>query len=261
MPRYKLTIEYDGTNYKGWQKQDGLPSVQQSVEEALAHFTQHTCTLITAGRTDAGVHALGQVAHVDLQETWREAKILQAANGILKLNNHPISVLKVEKVQDDFNARFSALKRHYRYRIINRFSNLTVDKNRCWHVRPHLDVEAMNEAAKVLIGRHDFTTFRSTDCQAKSPLRSIDQLDVRLVEHSSYYPAEIEVITSARAFLHNQVRSLVGSLKLVGEGKWSEKDLKNALEAKDRNACGPVAPSCGLYFMKADYPPAFTSKS
>lgn len=253
MPRYKLTIEYDGTNYFGWQKQPTLPSVQQSLEQALAHFTQHECDTTTAGRTDAGVHALGQIVHVDLEKTWRVQKIQEATNGILKLNKHTIAVTNAEEVDGDFDARRSATKRHYRYRIVNRWANLTVDVNRIWHVRKPLDPEAMDKAAKLLLGRHDFSTFRSRDCQASSPIRSLDQLDVRVVEGGYYAGNEIEILCASRAFLHNQVRSLVGSLKLVGEGKWSEADLVAALEAKDRTKCGPVAPSCGLYLMEVDY--------
>lgn len=249
MPRYKLQIEYDGTPYKGWQRQDGLTTVQQAIEEAMATFARHPVTIFAAGRTDAGVHALGQIIHVDLEREWDPYKIVEATNGILRLGGHPIAVIKAEKAADDFEARFSALKRHYRYRIINRQANLTVDQLRAWHVKKPLDIEAMNDAAKVLLGLHDFTTFRSTDCQAKSPIRTLDQLEVRRVDQQ-----EIEIICSAKAFLHNQVRSMAGSLKLVGTGKWTKADLKNALAAKDRKACGTVAPACGLYFMKVEYP-------
>ncbi|MGB7288051.1 MAG: tRNA pseudouridine(38-40) synthase TruA [Salaquimonas sp.] len=248
MPRYKLQIEYDGTPYKGWQAQDGLPTVQQAIQTAMAEFVRHPVTVFAAGRTDAGVHGLGQIIHVDLEAEWPLFKILEATNGLLRLKNHPISVIKSEHAEPDFDARFSAVKRHYRYRIINRPANLTVDLLRAWHVKRPLDVAAMDEAAKVLLGLHDFTTFRSTECQAKSPVRTLDQLDVRRVNEQ-----EIEILCSARAFLHNQVRSLAGSLKLVGEGKWSKADLKAALEAKDRKACGTVAPACGLYFMQVDY--------
>lgn len=254
MPRYKLTIEYDGTRYKGWQRQDGLATVQGALEVAFAKFTQHECVLYGAGRTDAGVHALGQVAHVDLQADWKPEKIMEAANGLLRLNEDPVSVVGVEDVADDFDARFSAVKRHYRYRIINRWANLTVDLGRFWHVRKPLDIEAMNKAAQLLVGRHDFTTFRSTECQAKSPVRSIDEIHVRPV-HSSGRVGEIEILCSAKAFLHNQIRSIAGSVKLVGEGKWTAADLQAALNAKDRIACGPVAPACGLYFIKVEYPP------
>lgn len=253
MPRYKLTIEYDGTNYYGWQKQPELRSVQQTLEEALAHFTQHKCSTITAGRTDAGVHALGQIVHVDLEKTWRVEKIQEAANGILKFNKHSIAVVDAQEVDDKFDARFSATKRHYRYRIVNRRANITVDHNRVWHVRKPIDPDAMHDAAKVLLGRHDFSTFRSRDCQARSPIRTLDQLDVRVINGGYYGGSEIEILCSSRAFLHSQVRSLVGSLKLVGEGRWCKSDLQTALEAKDRKACAPVAPACGLYLMEVDY--------
>jgi tRNA pseudouridine38-40 synthase len=248
MPRYKLQIEYDGTNYKGWQRQDGLPTVQGAIETAMAEFTRHPVVIFAAGRTDAGVHGLGQIIHVDLEAVWPLFKIAEATNGLLRLKNHPISVIKAEHAEPDFDARFSAVKRHYRYCIINRPANLTVDLLRAWHVKKPLDVAAMDDAAKALLGLHDFTTFRSTECQAKSPIRTLDQLDVRRVNDQ-----EIEILTSARAFLHNQVRSLAGSLKLVGEGKWTKEDLRAALDAKDRKACGTVAPACGLYFMKVDY--------
>lgn len=248
MPRYKLKIEYDGTPYCGWQRQDGLPSVQQALEEAMEEFARHPVIVFAAGRTDTGVHGLGQVVHVDLRAEWNPWKIVEAANGLLKLANHPVAVIAAEAVAEDFDARFSAVKRHYRYRIINRPANLTVDLGRAWHVKKPLDVEAMDCAAKRLLGHHDFTTFRSTDCQAKSPMRTLDRLDVRRIDDQ-----EIEILCSARAFLHNQVRSLAGSLKLVGEGKWNADDLEAALKARDRKACGPVAPACGLYFMQVDY--------
>lgn len=249
MPRYKLTIEYDGTPYHGWQRQKGdLISVQQAIEEAIEQFARHPVSVIAAGRTDAGVHALGQVIHVDLDKSWKTAKVQEATNGLLKLENHPIAVLDVEAVDDEFDARFSATYRSYRYRIINRVAPLTVERERAWWVRFPLDEQAMHEAAQCLLGTHDFTTFRSTDCQAKSPIRSLDRLDVRRISES-----EIEVIAEARAFLHNQVRSLVGSLKLVGDGRWTKADLEQARDARDRKACGPVAPACGLYFMKVGY--------
>lgn len=248
MPRYKLKIEYDGTNYFGWQSQDGLKTIQGALEKAFAHFSRHDCTIFGAGRTDAGVHALGQVAHIDLNESWRTEKIREAANGVLKLNDEQIAILSVEEVDEDFDARFSAVKRHYRYRIINRWANLTVERDRAWHVKKPLNVEAMHKAAQGLLGRHDFTTFRSTDCQAKNPERTLDQFDITEISDT-----EIEMGVSARAFLHNQVRSLAGSIKLVGAGKWSKDDLLNALEAKDRKECGPVAPAEGLYLVKVDY--------
>jgi len=248
MPRYKLKIEYDGTPYRGWQRQEGLPTVQQAIEDAMAEFTRHPVAVYAAGRTDTGVHALGQVVHTDLEAEWPSWKIAEATNGLLKNAGHPVAVLEAEPVSDDFDARFSATKRHYRYRIINRNANLTVDLGRAWHIRKPLKVARMDEAAKVLIGHHDFTTFRSTDCQANNPQRTLDQLDVVRIDDQ-----EIAILCSSRAFLHNQVRSLAGSLKLVGEGKWTKSVLKAALDAKDRKACGPVAPACGLYLERVEY--------
>lgn len=248
MPRYRLTIEYDGTPYHGWQRQNGFPSVQEALEEAIARFAREAVTVFAAGRTDTGVHGLGQVIHFDLAEGWRPEKVAEAINGILKLKGHPVAVLDCAEAADDFDARFSATRRHYRYRIVNRRANLTVDRERAWHVKKPLDAEAMDEAAKRLVGHHDFTTFRSLNCQAKSPVKTLDRLDVtRLAE------TEIEIVAVSRSFLHNQVRSMVGSLKLVGEGRWSGADLEAARKARDRRACGPVAPACGLYLVKVDY--------
>ncbi len=248
MPRYKMTIEYDGTPYYGWQRQDNFPSVQQAIEEAMAKFAQHPVTVFAAGRTDAGVHATGQVVHVDLEREWKPAKVQEATNGLLKVEGHPISAISVEQVDGEFDARFSAVHRAYRYRIINRVAPLTVDLKRAWWIRFPLDEVVMHDAAQVLVGNHDFTTFRSTDCQAKSPVRTIDRLDVSRINET-----EIEIIVEARAFLHNQIRSIAGSLKYVGDGKWTKDDLVAARDALDRKACGPVAPACGLYLTKVDY--------
>lgn len=248
MPRYKLTLEYDGMPYKGWQKQEGLATVQKAVETAMEKFARHPVTVFAAGRTDAGVHARGQVIHVDLEKHWKPNKIREATNGLLKIAGHPIAVLLAEEADDDFDARFSARFRSYRYRIINRRAPLTVDLERAMWVRFPLDVDAMHEAAQELVGEHDFTTFRSTDCQAKSPVRTLDRLDVNRVSET-----EIEIIAEARAFLHNQIRSFAGTLRLVGDGKWSRQDLVDALHAKDRKRCGPVAVPYGLYFMKVGY--------
>lgn len=249
MPRYKLQVEYDGTNYHGWQRQkEGLISIQQAIEEAMEKFARHPVSVFAAGRTDAGVHACGQVIHVDLDKEWKIEKVQEATNGLLKLENHPIAIISVEKVTEEFDARFSAKYRSYKYRIINRVAPLTVERERAWWIRFPLDENSMHEAAQILLGEHDFTTFRSTDCQAKSPIRTLDRLDVTRINET-----EIEVIAEARAFLHNQVRSLVGSLKLVGDGRWSIDDLAAARDALDRKACGPVAPACGLYFMHVGY--------
>ena len=245
MPRYKLTIEYDGTPFSGWQWQDHAPSVQRVLADALAAFCGHAVKINGAGRTDAGVHALGQVAHVDLEKDWRVDQVRDALNAHLR--PHPVAVLAAEKVAEGFDARFSAVKRHYLYRIANRRPDLALDRLRAWRVPRRLDVDAMHAAAQRLIGKHDFTTFRSTECQAKSPEKTLDQLDV------SRYGDEVHITTSARSFLHNQVRSMVGSLALVGDGKWSANDLSAALSARNRAACAPVAPPDGLYLVRVDY--------
>ena len=245
MSRYKLTIEYDGTPFVGWQIQGTGTSMQGVLTEAIARFCGHAVKVAGAGRTDAGVHALGQVAHVDLATEYRADKVRDAINAHLR--PHPIAVVAVEKVADDFDARFSARKRHYLYRIVNRRADLALERMRAWRVPRRLDVDAMHAAAQKLIGKHDFTTFRSTECQAKSPVKTLDQLDV------SRDGDEVRIETSARSFLHNQVRSMVGSLVLVGDGKWSTADLAHALAARDRAACGPVAPPEGLYLVRVDY--------
>jgi tRNA pseudouridine38-40 synthase len=245
MPRYKLTIEYDGTPFAGWQWQDDVPSVQRVLTEALTAFCGHDVKVAGAGRTDAGVHALGQVAHVDLEKDWRSDKVRDAVNAHLR--PHPVAVLSAEKVADGFDARFSAKKRHYLYRITNRRPDLTLDRLRAWRVPRRLDAEAMHAAAQRLLGKHDFTTFRSTECQAKSPVKTLAQLDVRREND------EVVIRTSARSFLHNQVRSMVGALAYVGDGKWSADDLAAVLAARDRTACAPVAPPEGLYLVGVDY--------
>jgi tRNA pseudouridine38-40 synthase len=245
MPRYKLTIEYDGTPFVGWQMQGVGASVQSVLTEALAGCCNHAVKVAGAGRTDAGVHALGQVAHVDLAKDWRADKLRDAMNAHLR--PHPVAVLAAEKVADDFDARFSARKRHYLYRIVNRRADLALERTRAWRVPRRLDADAMHAAAKALIGKHDFTAFRSTECQAKSPVKTLDRLDV------TRRGDEVRIETSARSFLHNQVRSMVGSLVLVGDGKWSAADLARVLAARDRAACGPVAPPEGLYLVSVDY--------
>ena len=245
MPRFKLTIEYDGTPYVGWQIQDNGPSIQGALTEAMFAFTGERAAVQGAGRTDAGVHALGQVAHVDLVKDWDIDNVRDALN--FHLRPQPIAVLKAEKVADDFDARFSATKRHYLYRIVNRRADLTLDQNRAWRVPRPLDAAAMHAAAQRLIGKHDFTTFRSTECQAASPVKTLDRLDV------TRDGDEVRVTASARSFLQHQVRSMVGSLVHVGEGKWREADLVAALEARDRTACGQVAPPHGLYLVRVEY--------
>jgi tRNA pseudouridine38-40 synthase len=245
MRRYKLTLEYDGTPFVGWQMQDNGPSVQGRLAEAIKAFSGEDTIPRGAGRTDAGVHAYGQVAHFDLAKDWPTDKVRDALNA--QVRPDPISVLACELAADDFDARFSATARHYLYRIVTRRAPLALDRNRAWQVVHALDAAAMHEAAQGLVGNYDFTTFRSAECQAASPVKTLDRLAVTQTGE------EVRIEASARSFLHNQVRSMVGSLKLVGEGKWTVADLKRALEARDRSACGPVAPGCGLYLAKVDY--------
>ncbi|MGF1454583.1 MAG: tRNA pseudouridine(38-40) synthase TruA [Alphaproteobacteria bacterium] len=243
--RYKLTIEYDGGPFVGWQRQDNGPSVQAALERAVHGFRGQTVTVQGAGRTDAGVHALGQVAHMDLERGAPPDTVRDALNAHLRPD--PVAVLCAEDVAPDFHARFDAVQRHYLYRIATRRAPLTLTAGQAWAVHRELDVDAMHGAAQVLTGRHDFTTFRAAQCQADSPVRTIDRLTVSQVGD------EIHVTVSARSFLHNQVRSMVGSLKLVGDGKWRARDLEQALKSADRTACGPVAPAHGLYLTRVDY--------
>jgi tRNA pseudouridine38-40 synthase len=245
MPRYKLTLEYDGAPFVGWQVQDNGVSVQGVLTAAIAAFCGETVAVQGAGRTDAGVHACGQVAHVDLAKAWDTDTVRDAVNAHLR--PHPVAVLAAEIAADDFDARFSAMKRHYRYRIVNRRADLAIDRQRAWRIGRPLDAAAMQAAAQRLVGKHDFTTFRAAECQAKSPVKTLDRLDVEREGD------EIRVHASARSFLHTQVRSMVGSLALVGEGRWSADDLARALAARDRAACGPVAPPDGLYLVRVDY--------
>lgn len=245
MPRYKLTLEYDGTPFVGWQVQDGQMSVQGRLADAVEAFSGEAVIPRGAGRTDAGVHAIGQVAHLDLAKDWEPARVRDALNA--QVRPDPISVLSCEIVGDDFDARFSAKARHYLYRIVDRRPPLALERNRAWGVFKALDAEAMHAAAQSLLGHHDFTTFRSSECQAASPEKTLDRLDV------SRHGEIIRVEASARSFLHNQVRSMVGSLKCVGEGRWTKRHLEQALAARDRGTCGPVAPACGLYLVKVDY--------
>ena len=245
MPRYKLTIEYDGRPFVGWQVQDNGISVQGVLTAAVAAFCGETVHVQGAGRTDAGVHALGQVAHVDLTKAWEADTVRDALNACLR--PHPVAVLAAEPAAESFDARFSAMKRHYLYRIVNRRADLALDVGRALRVPRPLDADAMHAAAQRLVGRHDFTTFRAAECQAKSPEKTLDKLDVE--RHGD----ELRVHASARSFLHHQVRSMVGSLILVGDGRWSADDLANALAARDRKACGPVAPPDGLYLVRVDY--------
>jgi tRNA pseudouridine38-40 synthase len=245
VPRYKITVEYDGTPFVGWQIQDNGPSVQGLIITAIAAFSGETVALQGAGRTDAGVHAFGQVAHFDLTREREPDKVCDALNAHLR--PHPIAVLAAEQVEDTFHARYSATKRHYLYRIINRRADLALDRHRVWRYPRHLDAAAMQAAAQRLVGQHDFTTFRAAECQAKSPVKTLDKLHVERAGE------DIRIVAEARSFLHHQVRSMVGSLVLVGEGKWSSDMLAGALAARDRSACGPVAPPDGLYLVRVEY--------
>jgi tRNA pseudouridine38-40 synthase len=246
MGRYKLTLEYDGRGFVGWQRQDSGPSIQQALEEAITAFSGETVVPMGAGRTDAGVHALGQAAHVDLAREWPPDEIMGALNHHLQPNL--IAVLSVEAVDDDFHARFSARERAYRYRIVNRRGRLALEEGRAWWIGPTLDVAAMDEAAQVLVGHHDFTSFRASHCQAKSPEKTLDELSV-----TRHGPEIIVVHARARSFLHHQVRNLVGTLALVGEGKWNADDVAAALAARTRTAGGPTAPAGGLYLVRVGY--------
>lgn len=246
MARYKLTIEYDGTGFVGWQRQDNGPSIQGALERAILAFCGDAVTLQGAGRTDAGVHALGQVAHGDLTRDWPADTVRDAVNSHLR--PEPIAVVAAERVDDSFSARFDAVERAYLYRVLNRRSPPTLEAGRVWHVTRPLDVPAMHAAAQLLVGNHDFSTFRDAQCQAASPVKSLDAFDVT---------REGDIVAfrvRARSFLHRQVRSMVGSLSHVGEGRWSAGDLKAALNAADRKACGVVAPAGGLYLVSVRYP-------
>ena len=246
MPRYKLTLEYDGRPFAGWQRQKDQPSVQASLERACAVLAGGAVDVQGAGRTDAGVHALGQVAHVDLARDWDPFRLLEALNHHLRPD--PVAVLAATPVSDGFHARFSAIERRYLYRIVNRRAPLTIEKGFAWAVRKELDAEAMQAGAAHLVGHHDFTTFRSSICQAKSPEKTVDEVAV------SRRDEEIEIEVRARSFLHNQVRSFVGTLERVGAGAWAPEDVARALAARERSACGPVAPPSGLYLLSVGYP-------
>lgn len=246
MTRYALTIEYDGRPFMGWQRQAHGPSVQAAIEKALARMLRTEIVVQAAGRTDAGVHAVAMRAHVDIDRDVTPFRLAEGLNALVR--PAPIAILDCRIVADDWHARFSCIARHYRYRIINRRAPLAIDRGLAWRVPANLDADAMADAASRLIGRHDFTTFRSAHCQADSPLRTLDRLDV--TRHGD----AIIVEASARSFLHHQVRSMVGCLVLVGQGKWTPDDMSAALEARDRAALGFNAPPDGLYFLRADYP-------
>ncbi|MEM7056382.1 MAG: tRNA pseudouridine(38-40) synthase TruA [Pseudomonadota bacterium] len=246
MPRFKLTLEYHGGPFVGWQRQASGASVQNVVETALRCLEADAPGITGAGRTDAGVHATGQVAHCDLTGDWDPFRLSEALNFHMKPN--PVAVLTADVVPDEFHARFSAVRRHYLYRIIARRAPLALENGLAWRVAYPLDVVAMQRAAKALIGSHDFTTFRSAQCQAASPVKTLDVIDI------AETGPEIQFRLNARSFLHNQVRSLVGTLEKVGAGKWHPNQVADALKAKDRAACGPVAPPDGLYLTQVEYP-------
>lgn len=246
MTRFRLTLEYDGSGFLGWQRQAGGQTVQDAVEEAVFRFCGERPAVHAAGRTDAGVHAFGQVAHVDIARPTPAPRVADALNFHLK--PHPVAVIDCVEAAPGFHARFQAIERRYLYRIANRRPPLTLDRGHAWRISTRLDAAAMHEAAQVLVGHHDFTSFRSTDCQAKSPVKTLDELTVTRLG------GEIEIAVRARSFLHHQVRNIVGTLKLVGEGKWTRRGVEKALAARDRTAAGPTAPADGLYLVAVRYP-------
>ncbi len=255
LQRWKITIEYDGTDYSGWQiQEDGIPSIQNSLEQALLGFCQQNIRVQGAGRTDAGVHAQGQVAHFDLNY---DGKQLDSHDLMMAVNAHlrpqPIAILKAERVSSDFHARFGAKNKLYTYRIINRRPPPTFDRNQCWHVTRPLDIQKMQSAASTLLGTHDFTSFRAAGCQAKSPIKTLNRLDIISIPYDAFGGIEIFIHAGGQSFLYNQVRNLAGSLKMVGEGKWEPHTLKDILEKRDRTLSGPTAPAQGLTLSSIDY--------
>ena len=251
MPRYALKIEYDGLPYCGWQRQTDLPSVQGAIEDALAKLEPREHAIVAAGRTDTGVHATGQVAHCDMDKDWAPFRLSEALNYHLK--PAPVAISACVPVADDWHARFSAVERRYLFRLVSRRAPLVLETGKIWQVRQKLDLAAMQEGANRLLGRHDFTTFRSTICQAKSPVKTLDALDIEQVERTDG-AQEFRFHVRARSFLHNQVRSFVGTLERVGAGSWTPDDVSSALEAKERGRCGPVCPPQGLYLAQVGYP-------
>lgn len=245
MPRYKCIVEYESIGIAGWQKQSHMPSVQEYIENALYGFLGKKTEVISAGRTDAGVHSIGQVIHFDIGKEFPPYKVVAAVNFYLK--KYPVSIINAEIVEDAFHARFFAKKRHYKYIIISRIAPLVLDKYRAWHVPVSLDIENMREASSYLFGQHDFTSFRDSACQAKNPVKTIDCINI--ISNGN----NIEIHISANSFLHHMVRNIVGTLKLVGEGRLAPADVKSILLAKDRTKAGPTAPAFGLYLVKVDY--------
>lgn len=249
MPRYALLIEYDGRPFCGWQAQSGLPSVQEAIEHALAQLEHDVPRISAAGRTDTGVHATGQVAHCNLQRDWKPLRLRDAINHHLR--PLPVAILAVTQVEDSFHARFSAVERHYLFRLVARRAPPALLSGQVWHVRHRLDLGTMQSAAQHLIGQHDFTTFRASQCQAASPVKTLDALDISALPISQ--GLEYQFRLRARSFLHNQVRSIIGTLERVGAGAWQPEDVKAALDARDRGACGPVSPPHGLYLTNVTY--------
>jgi tRNA pseudouridine38-40 synthase len=250
MTRWKLTVEYDGAPYSGWQYQDHVPSVQGAIEKAIKGFCQKDIRIHVAGRTDAGVHGKGQVAHFDLDYGTRPLtghNLAKAINAYLHQAKESVAILKAEEVSEEFHARFSAINKFYLYRIMNRPAPLTLERGKAWQVKKELDVRSMQRAAKYLLGQHDFTTFRDSECQAKSPVKTLDRLDIVRIGDA------VEFAVEGRSFLHHQVRNMVGTLSHVGEGKWTIEDIPKALEARDRTKGGVTAPPDGLYLMRVDY--------
>lgn len=247
MTKYLLEIEYVGTNYSGWQIQDTAPSIEEALENAIEKFCGEKTLVYSSGRTDAGVHAIKMPAHIELSKEYDPYKILMGTNFHLKDAGHTISILNVQKVDEDFHARFSCKKRHYIYKILNRPTRPVIMENRAWWIYNELDVDFMNEVAQYLLGRHDFSTFRASECQAKSPIKTLDE--IRFEKKGE----EIDMFVSAQSFLHHQVRNMVGTLVLVGKHKWTKQDFIDAFNACDRRRGGPTAPACGLYFDYAEY--------
>lgn len=254
MTRYKMTVEYKGTDYAGWQRQVDVPSIQESIERAITAFSAQTVTIHAAGRTDAGVHAQGQVIHFDLEPMKKPMDAFEISKAInAHLRPAPIVITHAQETAPDFHARFGAVNKLYRYRIINRRALLGLDQGLAWLCHKPLNVAAMHEAAQYLLGHHDFTSFRASECQADSPMRTLDRLDITARPYDDHGGAEIWIEAEAKSFLHHQIRNFAGTLHMVGEGKWQPTDVKTVLEAKNRCAAGPTAPSDGLYLMRIDY--------
>lgn len=253
--RWKLTIEYNGENYSGWQRQeDGTPTIQSTIEDAFYKFCQQDVRLHVAGRTDAGVHAMGQIAHCDLDYGDRPISGIDLAKALnAHLRPAPITILNAEPVGEDFHARFSAKNKLYRYRFLCRVAPPALEQGRFWHIKKRLDVRTMQEGANHLLGEHDFTSFRDSQCQAKSPIKTLDRLDITAIDYDTQSGIEVRMEAEGRSFLHHQLRNIAGTLKLVGEGKWQPQDVKSALEARDRAKAGPTAPAGGLVLVKIDY--------